>query len=366
MYTIINNRDWNAAEAEFEFIAQMGETPQDPRHHAEGNVAVHTQMVLHELEKSAKFKQLEPKDQTTIWAAALLHDIGKISTTITNDDGSISSPGHSRIGATMARQLMYRSGDIPFEQREEIVSLIRYHGLPLWVFEKPDPAKALIQASLEVNTQLLTLLARADVLGRWCEDMDVLLYRLDCFEELCKEQGCWGAPKSFQTPEAKLHYLTKENSAVDYVPFEQPTTHVIMMSGLPGAGKDFFIKKMKDWPVISLDQIRRDWKIDPTDKSGNGKVVQEAKEIARQYLRKQQSFIWNATNVTRQMRTQLIELFMTYDAFVEIVYVETPYRQLISQNKSRAEAVPLAVVERLTDKLEVPVAWEAHKITYIV
>ena len=33
-----------------------------------------------------------------------------------------------------------------------------------------------------------------------------------------------------------------------------------------------------------------------------------AKEEARTYLRKGQDFVWNATNITRQMRAQLIDL----------------------------------------------------------
>ena len=52
----------------------------------------------------------------------------------------------------------------------------------------------------------------------------------------------------------------------------------------------------REQPIVSLDAIRRKHKIDPTDKSGNGWVVQTAKEEARIYLRKGQNFIWNATH----------------------------------------------------------------------
>jgi predicted kinase len=92
--------------------------------------------------------------------------------------------------------------------------------------------------------------------------------------------------------------------------------------------------------------------------------VQEAKELARIYLRKQTGFIWNATNTTRQMRQQLVDLFTTYKARVKIVYVEVPYTHLHRQNKSREAAVPGAVLDRLIGKLEVPALWEAHKVEY--
>jgi predicted kinase len=231
--------------------------------------------------------------------------------------------------------------------------------------EKPDPAKAVIMASLEVNPQWLALLARADVLGRICNDQTEMLYKIDCFEAFCREQNCWGKARSFETDEAKMYYMQHEDAYPDYVPFEQPAFEVILISGLPGAGKNTYIKKhYPDMPVVSLDDIRVAWGISPTDKSGNGTVIQEAKEQARVLLRKQKSFIWNATDITRQMRLQLVELFITYKAAVKIIYVEVPYADLLKQNKNREEAIPDAVLERLTDKLEVPALWEAHKVVF--
>jgi predicted kinase len=140
-----------------------------------------------------------------------------------------------------------------------------------------------------------------------------------------------------------------------------------MMSGLPGAGKDTYVQtKYYEWPVVNLDDIRRENKISATDKSGNGKVIQIAKEKARVYLRQHTNFVWNATNVTKQMREQLIDLFIPYKAFVEIVYVEVPYRKLHVQNQNREAAIPPKIVEKLVSRLEVPVRSEAHEVVYSV
>jgi len=140
---------------------------------------------------------------------------------------------------------------------------------------------------------------------------------------------------------------------------------VVLMSGLPGAGKDTFIKKnFPEMEVISLDNIRREWGIKPTDKSGNGRVIQEAKERARILLRKKTSFVWNATNTTSQMRMQLIELFSTYKAKVSVVYIESPYVDLCRQNRGREAIVPDQVMEKLINKLEVPALWEGHTVSY--
>ncbi len=185
MWTISENKDWNQLESGFEWVSRMKDVPQDAIYHAEGNVAIHTQMVLVALTAEPAFLLLDTQEQEILWAAALLHDVEKYNTTVLEDDGRITSNGHARKGAMAARQILYRDVPAPLSIREQVVGLVRYHGLPLWIFEKPDPAKALIMASMEVNTMWLALLARADVLGRICVDTEELLFKIVCFETFC-------------------------------------------------------------------------------------------------------------------------------------------------------------------------------------
>ncbi|WP_332368036.1 ATP-binding protein [Spirosoma telluris] len=141
----------------------------------------------------------------------------------------------------------------------------------------------------------------------------------------------------------------------------------MLLSGLPGSGKDTFIARhLADWPVVSLDTYRRKLKISPTDKQGTSRVVQMAKEEAKALLRSRTSFVWNATNLTHQLRQQLVDLFTTYKARVRIVYVEVPYRQLIRQNRERDHIVPDDVLQRMMARLEIPAVWEAHQVDYVV
>lgn len=363
MWTISDKKDWASLYNQFDWIRDMRGVPQDPVHHAEGDVETHTQLVCAALENLAGYKELNRQDQEILWAAALLHDVEKRSTTIHNEDGSISSPGHAKKGAATTRGLLYRNIPAPFHIREAVVKLVRFHGLPLWVFHKPNPAKALIAASLAVDTHHLSLLAEADVLGRECADRNELLYRIGLFRELCKEQDAYGKAKEFPSALGKLDYFMKTESSTAYVPFDDTSCEVILLSGLPGAGKDnYILKNLKDWPVVSIDAIRRKHKIHPTDKKGNGQAIQLAKEQARVFLRSKKSFVWNATNITRSMREQLIDLFLTYKAKVKIVYIEVPYALLRSQNREREHIVPAAAME----KLEVPAQEEAHEVEYVI
>lgn len=366
MWTLSENKDWNYLESRFSWVEEMNHVPQDRFHHAEGNVAIHTRMVLEMLHQDAVYNSLSEQEKEILWAAALLHDVEKRSTTVQEADGRISAKGHARKGAQTARRMLYKEEPAPFAIREQIWGLIQHHSLPLWLLERADPLKLLIQASLEVDTRWLTLLARADVLGRICEDQADLLYRVECFEEFCRENGCWGTTRPFASAHARMHYLQHENSYPDYVPFEEPEMEVIMMSGLPGAGKDTYIRKhLFHLPVISLDAIRESLGSDPADKRGNGQAIQQGKEQARILLRKKQSFVWNATNITRQLRSQLIALFLSYKARVRIIYLEVPFEKLQGQNKGREAVVPAQVMEKLAGKLEVPALWEAHEVTYV-
>ena len=175
MFTISENKSWQFLEERFDWVADMQTVPQDERHHAEGNVAIHTQMVLRALKEDAAYNILDVQQQEILWGAALLHDVEKRSTTVTEPDGSITAHGHARKGAVMARQVLYKQVPAPFAIREQIVGLVRYHGLPIWILEKSNPLKQLVMASMEVNTQWLALLARVDVLGRICTDQADML-----------------------------------------------------------------------------------------------------------------------------------------------------------------------------------------------
>lgn len=366
-WSISNNKEWHQLEREFQWVADMRGVVQDRIHHAEGDVAVHTKMVLDALTKENAFRTLDQRSQEVLWAAALLHDVEKRSTTVTEDNGRITSKGHARKGEFTTREILFREVPTPFFLREKICALVRHHGLPLWVMEKSNPVKSLLEVSLRVDMPWLSLLAKADVLGRICADQNELLDRIALFEAYCMEQQCWDHSRKFASGLARFTYFYKEDSTPDYVPYDDRKGEVIMLSGLPGMGKDTYLKNhYPGLPVISLDDIRRKHKLKPDDTSATGWVVQEAKEQAKVFLRKGESFVWNATNITRQMRSQWIDLFVSYKAKVKIIYLEVPYGQWLRQNSKRDHPVPENVLFRLLGKLEVPNPHEAHDVEFVV
>lgn len=367
IWRLTNNKEWASLEKQFSWVADMQHVEQDRTHHAEGNVAIHTQMVLAELQQLNDFMLQSEQDREIIWAAAVLHDVEKRSTSVEEGNGVISANGHARRGEYTARTILFRDIPTPFYMREQIASLVRFHGIPIWLLEKQNPEKKLIEISQRLSTRHLALLAEADARGRRCGDVNSLIDGISLFKELCKELNCWDKAYPFATDAGRFHYFNTEDSYVDYVPFENFKCQVTLLAGLPGMGKDYYIRSLnKDIPVVSLDAIRRKHKISPTDKSGNGQVIQMAKEEARVNLRKGQDFVWNATNITQQMRSQLIDLFVSYGAKVKIVYIEKPYEVWRKQNRDREYPLPENVLDKLLGKLEIPQITEAHEVEYMV
>ena len=99
--------------------------------------------------------------------------------------------------------------------------------------------------------------------------------------------------------------------------------------------------------------------------ANQGPVANIAKEQAKEHLRQHRPFVWNATNLTRTMRRQLVGLFESYGAAVSIVYLETPWPTLLSRNADRPYAVPEAVIATMLSKLEPPRPYEATRVTWL-
>jgi predicted kinase len=139
---------------------------------------------------------------------------------------------------------------------------------------------------------------------------------------------------------------------------------VTVLSGLSGAGKDTWIQRQRpDLPVVSLDALRAELGIKPT---GDQRAVAAAAfERAREHLRAGRSFVWNATNVTRQQRDGCTGLVADYHGRVELVLLEAPPKMLRARNMTRSEPVPEAVVDRLIRRWEAPDPTEAHTVSYV-
>ncbi|MGH1415122.1 MAG: AAA family ATPase [Pelagimonas sp.] len=352
--------NWDAIWPLWPELAVLDRCPQDPIYHAEGDVGIHTRMVVEAMVADPTWRDLPPEDQGYLFWAAVLHDIGKPAVTTQQGDGRISSPGHSRIGAAMARTLLWHAQS-PFAWREALCAIIAHHQLPFWLIERPDPTRLAIETSWKCRPDHLCLHARADALGRICQDQQAVLDNVSLTEVIFQDAGCFNAPFDFANDESRVAFFETEGRDPHYEAHEAFKCTVTVMSGLPGAGKDTWIAQHRsDHPVVSLDLIRDELGV--TARGNQGRVIQAAYERARTFLRAGKDFVWNGTNVTRQNRAKVLRLLRDYGARIDLVYIEPAPDQLLRQNKDRPDAVPEAVITHLARKLEPPQTWEAHRV----
>lgn len=356
------------------FEQQIRATPQSAEWHAEGDVYVHTQKVIDVLHGMSDFQALSSEQQHLLHIAALLHDIGKIQTTRW-EDNDWHAPHHAPVGSRMTRKLLWKQyglagSAVLMQQREAVCLLIRYHSFPVHAIDLPDGRQRLLRIAADglmtplFSVRLLCLLSKADMLGRECVDQQEALEKIVLCEEMAKEEGCYEKPFPFRSAHLQRAFLSGRDVWKEQELYDDTWGEVILMSGLPGTGKDTWIaRNANDLPMVSLDAIRQEKRISP--RANQGLVANIAREQAKTYLRAHQPFVWNATNITQQMRESLVSLFESYRAHVHIVYLETEWDTLMERNNNRDEAVPTAEIEKMLAKLTPPEPREAKIVEWL-
>lgn len=368
--------DWEAlsSTALSPYLDAMEDTAQDPAYHAEGSVLAHTRAVCEALLGIEEYWKETERGRTVLFLAALLHDIGKIRCT-TAVDGRIRSPHHASVGALMARELLWRvlglCGTQERQQmREAICMLIRYHSFPPYAIRSEDPARSLLRIAAngeladDFNIRRLCILERADVLGRICADRNETLERVELCALLSEEAGCADAPYLFADDFSKRAYFKGKTAWKDQALYNDAWGEVTLLSGLPGTGKDTWIREhAASLPMLSLDRIRRELDVLPTE--NQGRVIALGYERARELLRRRQPFVWNATNITAQTRGGLISLFEEYGASVRTVFLETEWQEQLRRNAEREAEVPTLAIERMLAKLKLPERSESEQVLWL-
>ena len=142
--------------------------PQEPEWHPEGDVDVHTLMVVDEARKL--IDELDYPRAVAVMLGALAHDFGKPSTT-EFVDGRTRSRGHDEAGVEPTLSFLDTLGIYTldgYDVRNQIVQLVRYHLKPGEYYKAKSPVGdgAFRRLARKVEPDLLYRVAKADSLGR--------------------------------------------------------------------------------------------------------------------------------------------------------------------------------------------------------
>ena len=375
--------DWKAIWKIPEF-AVLESIEQNPKWHNEGNVKKHTLLVCKQAIKEVnEFASIEDREfeiyniaknfdeyetcylepctfykAKLLLASALFHDIGKAITTSKGKDGNWHAYNHEYEGERLTRYLLWNEN---VNLREDICALVKYHMLPLNVFERKNYLEEIIKVSYNIPSwELLLLLKKCDITGSIqsntvSKEKDFIV--LKELEMICKQLGCYGYNK------IEMHFFS--NRIKDSIKFEYEKTKkplkVIVMIGLPGSGKDTFInnnlirdkKDDKDFLylcnisrnnngnitgihrytkdevcVICRDDIRAELGYCKAgekvvlDRKKEDKVSEVATEKMYEAAEEGKVIILNNINLKKEYRVEYARLLSNYDTEITYIYVE--------------------------------------------
>lgn len=164
--------DWlsklGALEQVFPEIQTLIGVPQDPEWHPEGDVFVHTLLVVDRAREL--IDDLPYARQVTVMLAALAHDFGKPPTTEFLE-GHWRSRGHEEAGVEPAHRFLDRINIHTidgYDVRRQVVALVREHLKPGEFYKKRDEVGegAFRRLARRCEPDLLYRVARSDSLGR--------------------------------------------------------------------------------------------------------------------------------------------------------------------------------------------------------
>lgn len=140
-------------------------------------------------------------------------------------------------------------------------------------------------------------------------------------------------------------------------------TELIVLIGLPGAGKSTLGKKYIEnqvckgnlfWTCCSSDKTRRMLWGDERIQGKPDTVFRNLHADVERHLQKGTNVVYDATNVSRKNRKQIIQLGKKYDCVIRAVVAWAPVEVCIERDAARERTVGPAVIMKMLKRFEVP------------
>jgi tRNA nucleotidyltransferase (CCA-adding enzyme) len=167
----------------FPELAPLVGCEQEPEWHPEGDVWIHTLLVVDEAR--TRIDDLDRPRRIVVMLGAVCHDLGKPSTTAFLD-GRIRSIDHEQEGVAPASALLDRlniNSIDGYDVRRQVLGIVAHHLKPGMFRQSPTPVSdgAFRRLAQKVDLELLARVAKSDCLGRGpgfdCSAMDWFLER---------------------------------------------------------------------------------------------------------------------------------------------------------------------------------------------
>jgi len=381
---------------DFPLLKELKTTIQDKEWHGEGDVHIHTDLVLYEVYNiiNDKLCNLCEDDKIALILGAIFHDICKPLTTKEKELNGIIrvvAPKHEEYGRNY---LFYKLNKIIKNKKifNNVLGIVGFHQTPKMLVIRNQPKGKFFQLARRVPLKLIYLLEIADIKGRTCPDKENQIDYLELFKIYAQEYNLWDANNVYKDEKAFIDSeltdfsdLTKQYVFSEYCrQFEKGAIvcpeeeiarsyqyrngfpHLIVNCGVSGVGKSTYIEdNYKEYNVISLDGLREELLGSRSDHSHERKVLDEAKARLKVLLAKKEKIIWDATSYRSDFRKVPLGLGFNYRAFTEISLFNKTRKDILAQNKQRDTDVTEKIIDIQMKKFEVPHIEECHNIKEI-
>ena len=382
----------SAWERHFPLFREMHSTPQDAIWHGEGNVAIHTGMVLEQARQIIDATpEMTATQRLTLQLGAVFHDIGKPLTTRTREiEGRerIVSPHHATAGRNYLC-LRLSALELPPDVESSVLALTALHHQPRRLVQDDASFARWRQLARQVPLPLLYWLEQADLRGRICPDLSEQLETMELFRLRAEELELWETtdpwadwrtaidaafaqrPTDFRSHAFAAAVRDAESGVIQSVEegiarayqLKDPAPELTLLWGPSGSGKSSWIERHGSGAnIVSLDALRQQIAGKREDQSMNGQVLQAAKELLKTHLRGNGRIIFDATKLRRELRAASLQLGFDYGAHVRIIALKNSIPTLQARNQKRPHPVPESVLMRQLEMLEWPDVDEAHKV----
>lgn len=387
---------FEALRSTLPLLDELEGTPQDPDWHAEGNVRIHTGMVVDEIYRALDEydRDITGEERLAVVLGAALHDIGKpLTTSEAEIEGRVRivAKRHDDRGRSYLGYRLHTQGLEP-ATLDMILAIVGHHHDPKRLIRRSSGPERFRRLARLASLEHLYLTELADMRGRTCVDQAEQLDIVEYFRIAAEQHAVFGGHDPYhawreeidetltghdartrayvlgaarRAHEAGEIFVAAEEVAKSYG-YREAYSHLVVLCGPSGCGKSTWVAEhAPGYDIVSLDELRAELSGDPADQSMNGQVRQLSKERLKQSLRAHRDVVWDATNLRRDFRALPTKLGYDYGAFVTFVVFQTDLATSRARNAKRERSVPDIALQRQFDSAEFPYADEAHELLVV-
>ena len=337
---------------------QLESTPHSKRWHKEGNPLEHSLLVSNEMFKiiNNKLCNMSLRDKKILMIASICHDLGKATTTYFDEkENDCKCRNHGAVGERITRNLIFNEPD--HWMREEICWLVRWHMQFHHFIDLPYDKRFSTMTSLsQGNSSIEKLL--------W-------LNMADTYGSISKENTKESAENKFNIIKDMADRLKCYTRPYHTSKVNKDTYNMYVMIGLPGSGKDTYIKKfLQNTQCICRDDIREEITYGyvegrklQLDNSKESIVTDIVNQRIEKCCREKKSFIINQTNVKKKYRTQLKEMALKFGTpNIIYIYVEPPSIEDCKDRRGHGKWD--SIIDRMWGEFEFPDRYECDELIF--